>query len=79
MKFTLVSAILAAVTSLASASIQAADGQLNITSPLDNGQYVAGQILPIIYTPAGNPSSKFEIPPRIIKKKLIHILHRLAS
>jgi hypothetical protein len=58
----LISALVATASIVATASatvqnLQTADLQLNISSPLMQGVYVAGQILPCSYTPAV-PSSK---------------------
>ncbi|GAN01506.1 hypothetical protein MAM1_0008c00939 [Mucor ambiguus] len=46
-------ALLGSLIACASAvqNLQTADKQLNISSPLLNGAYVAGQILPLSYTP----------------------------
>ncbi|KAL9555769.1 hypothetical protein MBANPS3_002208 [Mucor bainieri] len=52
MKFSAI-ALLGSLIASASAlqNFQTADKQLNISSPLLNGVYVAGQILPLSYTP----------------------------
>lgn len=37
-------------------NLQTTDGQLSISSPLVNGIYVAGRVLPFTYIPATNAS-----------------------
>ncbi|KAI8973538.1 hypothetical protein BDF20DRAFT_837476 [Mycotypha africana] len=60
MKFTAITATVAALFAAVTAQseyIVSPDRQLNISSPLMNGVYVAGQILPFIYTPTVVPSN----------------------
>ncbi|KAI9486694.1 MAG: hypothetical protein EXX96DRAFT_51363 [Benjaminiella poitrasii] len=60
MKFSAIAVVIgSAFASLASAAfqnLQSTDFQLNITSPLNDGVYVAGRALPLIYIPA-NPAN----------------------
>lgn len=48
-------------------NLETADKQLNISSPLVQGNYVAGQMLPLIYIPTGNPPSKWSLSSYIMR------------